>query len=50
MGRPRNDGLITNNKTPTAAELAVSLGDSALLYQRDADGNFVPVFVENMYG
>jgi len=50
MGRPRNDGLITNNKTPTAAELAVSLGDSAILYQRDADGNFVPVFTENVYG
>ena len=50
MGRPRKDGLITNNKTPTAAELAVSLGDSALLYQKDADGNFIPVFTENVYG
>jgi hypothetical protein len=49
MGRPRKDGLITNNQTPTAAELAISLGDSALLYQKDANGNFIPVFTENVW-
>jgi len=49
MGRPRKDGLITNNQTPTAAEVAISLGDSALLYQKDANGNFIPVFTENVW-
>ena len=49
IGRPRKDGRITNNKTPTAAELAVSLGDSAMLYTKDAEGKFIPVFTETVW-
>jgi hypothetical protein len=49
MGRPRSDGLITNNQTPTALEMEVSMGNSAQLYTKDAYGNFIPVFMENTY-
>jgi transposase len=49
MGRPRADGLITNNLTPTSLEMEVSMGNSAQLYTKDADGNFIPVFMENTY-
>jgi hypothetical protein len=31
IGRPRKDGFITNNKTPTALELSIAMGDSAQL-------------------
>jgi len=48
-GRPRKDGYITNNKTPTAAELAIAMGDSAQLYTKDKSGNFIPVFAESIY-
>jgi len=49
IGRPRKDGHITNNKTPTALELSVALGDSAQLYTKDKTGNFIPVFAESLY-
>lgn len=49
LGRPRKDGHITNNKTPTALELSVALGDSAQLYTKDKSGNFIPVFAESLY-
>ena len=49
IGRPRKDGYITNNKTPTALELSVAMGDSAQLYTKDKSGNFIPVFAESLF-
>lgn len=49
IGRPRKDGYITNNKTPTALELSSAMGDSAQLYTKDKSGNFIPVFAESLY-
>ena len=49
IGRPRKDGYITNNKTPTALELSSAMGDSAQLYTKDKTGNFIPVFAESLY-
>ncbi|MEK9805630.1 MAG: hypothetical protein VW551_04960 [Euryarchaeota archaeon] len=48
MGRPRKDGLITNNQTPTALEMAVAMGDATQLYTKDAYGNFIPVYNETV--
>ena len=49
MGRPRKDGLITNNQTPTALELAVAMGDATQLYTKDNQGNFIPVYNETVF-
>ena len=49
IGRPRKDGFITNNKTPTALELSIAMGDSTQLYTKDKSGNFIPVFAESLY-
>ena len=49
IGRPRKDGFITNNKTPTALELSIAMGDSTQLYTKDKSGNFIPVFAEEIY-
>lgn len=49
MGRPRKDGLITNNQTPTALEMAIEMGDATQLYTKDSHGNFIPVYTETIY-
>ena len=48
IGRPRKDGLITNDSTPTAQELTRRMGDGILTYTRTEDGNFVPVWTESI--
>jgi hypothetical protein len=48
MGRPRNDGLITNNITPSPQELTRRLGDGILTYARTEDGRFIPVWRESI--
>jgi len=47
-GRPRKDGLISNNKTPTIQELTRRMGDGILTYTRTEDGNFVPIWSESI--
>lgn len=47
-GRPRNDGLITNDVTPTRQELTRRMGDGILTYVRTEDGRFVPVWNESI--
>ena len=47
-GRPRNDGLITNDVTPTKQELTRRMGDGILTYVRTEDGRFVPVWNESI--
>ena len=48
MGRPRRDGLINNNVTPTVQELNRRMGDGILTYIRTADGQFVPSWNETL--
>jgi hypothetical protein len=48
MGRPRKDGLITNDSTPTIQELTRRMGDGILTYTRTEDGNFVPIWTESI--
>lgn len=47
-GRPRKDGLITNNHTPTAQELTRRLGDGILTYTRTEDGRVIPIWDETI--
>ena len=48
IGRPRKDGLINNNITPTRQELTRRMGDGILTYTRTADGEFIPVWSETL--
>jgi hypothetical protein len=47
-GRPRLDGLITNDETPTKQELTRRMGDGILTYTRTDDGRFIPVWSESI--
>jgi hypothetical protein len=47
-GKPRKDGLITNNKVPTEQELRYSMGDGMILYTRDSGGRFIPIYNETV--
>jgi hypothetical protein len=48
IGRPRKDGLINNNITPTSQELTRRMGDGILTYTRTANGEFIPVWSETL--
>lgn len=48
IGRPRKDGLINNNITPTRQELTRRMGDGILTYTRNSDGDFIPVWSESI--
>lgn len=48
QGRPRKDGLITNNRTPTEQELTYMMGLGTLLYARSSNGEFVPIYSETI--
>lgn len=48
IGRPRRDGLINNNATPTRQELTRRMGDGILTYTRTEDGKFIPVWSESI--
>ena len=47
-GRPRRDGLITNDTTPTRQELTRRMGSGILTYTRSEDGEFVPIWTESI--
>jgi hypothetical protein len=47
-GKPRKDGLVTNNHTPTTQELRRRMGDGILAYTRTQDGNYIPVWDETV--
>lgn len=47
-GRPRRDGLITNDITPTKQELTRRMGDGILTYVKTAEGDFVPTWIESI--
>jgi hypothetical protein len=48
IGRPRKDGLITNDETPTRQELTRRMGSGILTYTRSPDGQFVPMWTESI--
>jgi hypothetical protein len=48
MGKPRKDGMVTNNKTPTEQELRHAMGDGMIYYVKDETGRFIPVFSETI--
>jgi len=48
VGRPRKDGLITNEITPTRQELTRRMGDGMLTYMKTPEGNFVPMWTESI--
>jgi len=48
IGQPREDGLITNNSTPTSQELTRRMGDGILTYTKTEDGRFIPVWSESI--
>lgn len=48
-GRPRKDGLVTSTGLPTKSELKSALKQQSVLYVKDEDGNFIPVWKENMW-
>lgn len=43
-GRPRNDGQITNAKLMSRAELEAMIRQDTVLYTKDNNGEFVPVW------
>jgi hypothetical protein len=48
IGRPRKDNLITNDITPTKAELTRRMGDGILKYTKTEDGRFIPIWNESI--
>ena len=48
IGRPRKDGLSTNNKIPSVQELRYQMGDGMIYYVKNEDGEFVPIFTETI--
>ena len=46
VGRPRNDGGITPGDMPSRAELEAMFKDENVLYIKNDDGQFVPVWKE----
>lgn len=48
IGRPRKDGLINNDITPTSQELTRRMGDGILTYTRTEDGRFIPLWSESI--
>lgn len=43
-GRPRNDGYITASKIPSLAELEALMRNEKVLYAKNDEGEFVPVW------
>ena len=48
VGRPRKDGLITNDITPTRQELTRRMGSGILTYTRSENGDFIPIWTESI--
>lgn len=43
-GRPRKDGIIVSHNVPSKDELDALLGNKEMLYIKNKDGNFIPVW------
>jgi hypothetical protein len=44
IGRPRNDGEVTASNIPSKTELEAMLRNETVLYAKNKDGEFVPVW------
>jgi len=44
IGRPRKDGKVTASNIPSRTELEAMLRNETVLYVKDKDGDFVPVW------
>ena len=44
IGRPRNDGQVTASNIPSKTELEAMLRNETVLYAKNKDGEFVPVW------
>lgn len=44
IGRPRNDGQITASNIPSKAELEAMLRNETVLYAKNKEGEFIPVW------
>lgn len=49
QGRPRKDGLITNNRIPNRAQVRTLVRQGNVLYTKDSKGNFVPIWKEQVW-
>lgn len=47
-GRKRKDGLVTNNTTPTEAEVRRRMGNDMLQYTKNNEGEIVPIWRETV--
>lgn len=48
-GRPRKDGLVNSHGLPSKSEIKSMLKQSSILYVKDEEGNFIPVWKENVW-
>lgn len=48
IGRPRQDGFVTNNLTPNTQELTRRMGEGILTYTRTEDGRYIPIWSESI--
>jgi hypothetical protein len=49
VGRPRKDGVINSLNLPTRSELKAALKTASVLYIKNDEGDFVPVWKENTW-
>lgn len=49
QGRPRKDGLVTNNHVPSRAEVRTLVRQGDVLYTKDESGQFVPIWKEQAW-
>lgn len=49
QGRPRKDGLVTNNNVPNRAEVRTLVRAGDVLYTKDENGEFVPIWKEQIW-
>lgn len=49
QGRPRKDGLVTNNNLPTRAQVRTLVQQGEVLYTKDDKGNFIPIWKEQVW-
>jgi hypothetical protein len=49
QGRPRKDGLVTNNRMPDRSTVRTLVRRSEVLYTKDKDGQFVPIWKEQVW-
>lgn len=49
QGRPRKDGLVTNNNVPNRSQVRTLVRQGDVLYTKDESGEFVPIWKEQIW-